>query len=59
MDDGSNDLEAEQLRILQKQAPRVQSAIYASYKISSSFDISHVINLLLIGTWIGFWLKLC
>jgi hypothetical protein len=42
----------------QKRAPKVQSAIYASHKISSSFDISHTINLLLIGTWVGFELNL-
>ena len=33
----------------QKQAPKVQSAIYASHKISASFDISHTINLILVG----------
>ena len=47
-------MEVEQPRRPQKQAPKVQSAIYASHKISSSFDISHTLNLLLIGTWVGF-----
>jgi hypothetical protein len=41
----------------QKQALKVQSAIYTSHKISSSFDISHTINLLLISTWVGFELN--
>jgi len=45
----SNELVVEQVR--------VQSAVYVSHKISSSFDVSHTINLLLIGTWIGFRLK--
>jgi len=53
----SNEVVVEQVRML-RQAPKVQSAIYASHKISSSFDVSHTINLLLIGTWLGFWLKL-
>ena len=44
--EGSNELEVE----VPKQVPRVQSAIYASHKLSSSFDTSHTINLLLIGT---------
>ncbi|KAF9642015.1 hypothetical protein BDM02DRAFT_2818990 [Thelephora ganbajun] len=46
----SNEPGVEGPKRLQKQAPRVQSAIYASHKISSSFDISHTINLILIGT---------
>ena len=41
----------------QRQGPKVQSAIYASHKVSSSFDISHTINLLLIGTLVDFWLE--
>jgi len=53
-----SEMEAEEPKRPQKQAPRVQSAIYASHKISSSFDISHTINLLLIGTWVGFELDL-
>ena len=32
-----------------RQAPRVQNAIYAAHKISSSFDISHAIDFILIG----------
>jgi len=54
-----NEPEAEEPRRPQKQGPKIQSAIYASHKLSSSFDISHTINLLLIGKWAGFWLKLC
>ena len=33
----------------QNQAQKVQSAIYASQKMSSSFDISHTINFTLVG----------
>ncbi|KAF9642050.1 hypothetical protein BDM02DRAFT_3194011 [Thelephora ganbajun] len=46
----SNESEVEELKRSQKQAPKVQSAIYASHKISSSFGISYTINLALIGT---------
>ena len=49
----SNESEVEEAKRLQKQAPKVQSAIYASHKISSSFGISHTINFILIGTWMG------
>ena len=52
------EMEVEEPRRPRKQAPKVQSAIYASHKISSSFDISHTINLLLIGTWVGYELDL-
>jgi len=45
-----NKPEAEKPAGPQKQALKVQSAIYASHKILSSFDISHTINLILIGT---------
>lgn len=38
------------LRRQQERSAKAQSAIYASHKISSYFDISHTINLLLIGT---------
>ena len=34
-----------------KQAPRVQSAIYATHILSSSFDVAHTINVTLVGTW--------
>ena len=47
---GYGELEAEEPERPQKQTPKVQSAIYASHKLSSSLDISHTINLLLIGT---------
>lgn len=46
--------EAKEPKRLQKQTPRIQSAIYASHKISSSFDISHTINLTLIGMRMSF-----
>jgi hypothetical protein len=42
------------LRRQQEQSTKAQSAIYASHKISSYFDVSHTINLLLIGTWSHF-----
>jgi len=42
--------EAEKPAKPQKQAPKIQSAIYASQKMSSSFDISHTINFTLVGT---------
>ena len=32
-----------------RQAPRVQNAIYAAHEISSSFDISHAIDFILVG----------
>ena len=48
-----SEVEVEGQKRPQKQMPKVQSAIYASHKISSSFDISHTINLILIGTWMG------
>ena len=38
-----------------KQAPRVQSAIYAAHILSSSFNITHTINITLVGTWAYFW----
>jgi len=56
--EAQSEKEVEEPKRPQKQAPKVQSAIYASHKISSSFDISHTINLLLIGTWVGFQLDL-
>ena len=37
-----------------KRAPEVQSAIYATRIISSSFNMTHTINILLKGTWIRF-----
>jgi hypothetical protein len=49
----SKELETEEPERPQKQAPRVQSAIYASQKISSSFDVSHTINLTLVGMCSG------
>ena len=33
----------------QKQAPKIQSAIYASHRILPSFDIFHTIDLISIG----------
>ena len=47
--ESSDEPETEEPKRPQKQAPKVQSAIYANHKFSSSFDISHTINLLLIG----------
>ena len=37
-----------------KQSLRVQSAICASHIISSSFDVTHAINIFLVGAWVGF-----
>lgn len=37
-----------------KQQPRIQSAIYAAHKISSSFNNTHTINLTLVGMWPSF-----
>ena len=37
-----------------KQAPNVQSAIYAAHIISSSFNVTHTINILLVGASIRF-----
>ena len=34
-----------------KLEPRVQSAIYAAHRLSSSFNNTHTINLILVGTW--------
>ena len=34
--------------------PKVHSGIYANYRVSSSFDITHTIDLVLIGMWVGF-----
>jgi hypothetical protein len=50
----SKELEAEEPERPQKQEPRVQSAICASQEISSSFNITHTINLTLVGIWSGF-----
>ena len=50
----AKDPEAKEPERLRKQTPKIQSAIYASHKISSSFDISHTINLTLIGMRLSF-----
>ena len=43
-----------------KLAPKVQSAVYANQRISSSLDISHMVNLQLIGMWaLSFPLAFC
>ena len=34
--------------------PKVHSGIYANYRVSSSFEITHTIDLVLIGMWVGF-----
>lgn len=39
---------------LAKEGPRTQSAIYAAHKISSSFNNTHTINLILDGMWPSF-----
>lgn len=36
-----------------KQPPEVQSAIYGAHMISSSFDITHTIHIILIGMWVS------
>ena len=38
----------------EKQPPHVQSAIYAAHLLSSAFNITHAINILLVGTWARF-----
>ena len=48
-----NEAETKEPNRPQKQALRVQSAIYASHKISSPFNISHTINLTFVGTRFG------
>ena len=37
-----------------KHPPRVQSALYADHRASSSFDITHAVNIILIGMWASF-----
>ena len=37
-----------------KHPPRVQSALYAAHRASSSFDITHAVNIILIGMWASF-----